>query len=186
MELYTTHSKQLLSQLRAENVKKKHSYSEIHISAPFTFTSPPLSGFMVCHFTVSQLFWQVSLKQELCFSSVPPQPVPPLAHTLQGYLKALEPLLPPEELSHTCRMVQEFGRPGGLGARLQKGLEKRARNTKNWVSELSVCVWEVSQVWEVDYGRSSCVLKSDSSTSYFMINQIVITQIRMLSNGFQK
>uniref|UniRef100_A0A3P8VSZ2 Carnitine O-acetyltransferase b n=1 Tax=Cynoglossus semilaevis TaxID=244447 RepID=A0A3P8VSZ2_CYNSE len=90
---------------------------------------------MVCHFTVSQLFWQVSLKQELCFSSVPPQPVPPLAHTLQGYLKALEPLLPPEELSHTCRMVQEFGRPGGLGARLQKGLEKRARNTKNWIAD---------------------------------------------------
>uniref|UniRef100_A0A8C6M411 Carnitine O-acetyltransferase b n=1 Tax=Nothobranchius furzeri TaxID=105023 RepID=A0A8C6M411_NOTFU len=79
---------------------------------------------------------QVSLRQEPCFfSSVPPQPVPPLTQTLQGYLKALEPLLPPEELSHTRRMVQEFGRPGGLGPHLQEGLEKRARRTKNWISD---------------------------------------------------
>uniref|UniRef100_A0A8C6LZN7 Carnitine O-acetyltransferase b n=1 Tax=Nothobranchius furzeri TaxID=105023 RepID=A0A8C6LZN7_NOTFU len=62
-------------------------------------------------------------------------PVPPLTQTLQGYLKALEPLLPPEELSHTRRMVQEFGRPGGLGPHLQEGLEKRARRTKNWISD---------------------------------------------------
>lgn len=70
----------------------------------------------------------------MCFSSsVPSQPVPPLAQTLQSYLKALEPLLPPEELNHTRRMVQEFGRAGGLGPRLQEGLEKRARHTRNWV-----------------------------------------------------
>uniref|UniRef100_A0A4W6E6U6 Carnitine O-acetyltransferase b n=1 Tax=Lates calcarifer TaxID=8187 RepID=A0A4W6E6U6_LATCA len=79
---------------------------------------------------------RVSLRQEPClFSSVPPQPVPPLAHTLQGYLRALEPLLPPEEIRHTRRMVQEFGRPGGLGARLQDGLERRARHTKNWITD---------------------------------------------------
>ncbi|XP_038580213.1 carnitine O-acetyltransferase b isoform X2 [Micropterus salmoides] len=78
---------------------------------------------------------RVSLRQELCFSSsVPSQPVPPLAQTLQGYLRALEPLLPPEELSHTQKMVQEFGRPGGLGAHLQKGLERRAKHTKNWIT----------------------------------------------------
>ncbi|XP_011479036.1 carnitine O-acetyltransferase isoform X2 [Oryzias latipes] len=79
---------------------------------------------------------RVSLRQEPCFfSSVPPQPVPPLAQTLQGYLKALEPLLPPEELSHTRRMVQEFSRPGGLGPHLQEGLERRARLTKNWITD---------------------------------------------------
>lgn len=83
---------------------------------------------------------QVSLRPERCFfSSVPPQPVPPLAQTLQSYLKALEPLLPPGELNHTRRMVQEFGRPGGLGAQLQEGLERRARQTKNWV-----CVYALS------------------------------------------
>lgn len=83
---------------------------------------------------------QVSLRPEPCFfSSVSPQPVPPLAQTLQGYLKALEPLLPREELNHTRRMVQEFGRPGGLGAQLQEGLERRARQTKNWV-RVRTCV----------------------------------------------
>lgn len=79
---------------------------------------------------------RVSLRPEGCsFSSVPPQPVPPLAQTLQGYLRALEPLLPPEELSHTRRIVQEFGRPGGLGSRLQEALERRARLSKNWISD---------------------------------------------------
>ncbi|XP_028248728.1 carnitine O-acetyltransferase b [Parambassis ranga] len=79
---------------------------------------------------------RVSWRQELCFfSSVPPQPVPPLTQTLQEYLRALEPLLPQEELNHTRRMVQEFGRPGGLGAQLQEGLERRARHTKNWISD---------------------------------------------------
>lgn len=79
---------------------------------------------------------RVSWRQEVCFlSSVPYQPVPPLAHTLQQYLKALEPLLPPDELNHTRRIVQEFGRRGGLGQKLQYGLEKRARSTKNWIAD---------------------------------------------------
>uniref|UniRef100_A0A672Z5W8 Carnitine O-acetyltransferase b n=1 Tax=Sphaeramia orbicularis TaxID=375764 RepID=A0A672Z5W8_9TELE len=76
------------------------------------------------------------IQQELCFfSSAPPQPVPPLAQTLQGYLRALEPLLPPEEINHTRRMVQEFGRPGGLGSQLQEELVKRAGHTRNWISD---------------------------------------------------
>lgn len=93
--------------------------------------------------------FQVSLRQELCFfSSVPSQPVPPLAQTLQGYLRALEPLLPPEELRHTRRMVQEFGRPGGLGAQLQEGLEKRVRHTRNWVCVCLITVGNVTDVTE--------------------------------------
>ncbi|CAL1583376.1 unnamed protein product [Knipowitschia caucasica] len=75
-------------------------------------------------------------QQQQCWSSsAPPQPVPPLSLTLQRYLQALEPLLPPDELSHSRRMVQEFGRPGGLGSRLQKGLEIRARHTRNWITD---------------------------------------------------
>ncbi|XP_026155629.1 carnitine O-acetyltransferase b [Mastacembelus armatus] len=86
--------------------------------------------------TCRSWLFRVSLKQEPCFfSSVPSQPVPPLAQTLQNYLRALEPLLPPEELNHTRRMVHEFSRPGGLGAQLQEGLERRARHTKNWISD---------------------------------------------------
>uniref|UniRef100_A0A672Z9S3 Carnitine O-acetyltransferase b n=1 Tax=Sphaeramia orbicularis TaxID=375764 RepID=A0A672Z9S3_9TELE len=88
----------------------------------------------VCSFSLVSL--QVSMRQELCFfSSAPPQPVPPLAQTLQGYLRALEPLLPPEEINHTRRMVQEFGRPGGLGSQLQEELVKRAGHTRNWISD---------------------------------------------------
>uniref|UniRef100_A0A8D3D7Z2 Choline/carnitine acyltransferase domain-containing protein n=1 Tax=Scophthalmus maximus TaxID=52904 RepID=A0A8D3D7Z2_SCOMX len=83
----------------------------------------------------SQVSWGQELRFSSSSSSVPPQPVPPLAHTLQGYLRALEPLLPADELSHTRRMVHEFGRPGGLGAQLQDGLERRARHSRNWISD---------------------------------------------------
>ncbi|KAG7457542.1 hypothetical protein MATL_G00228340 [Megalops atlanticus] len=79
--------------------------------------------------------FQVGLSQGVRFSSVPPQPVPPLAHTLEGYLRALEPLLPADELEHTRSKVQKFGAKGGLGERLQRGLERRARETHNWISD---------------------------------------------------
>jgi len=59
--------------------------------------------------------------------------VPPLAQTLQRYLRALEPLLPPDELEHTHRIVQKFGCSGGLGEKLQRELIKRAKHSHNWV-----------------------------------------------------
>uniref|UniRef100_A0A8C8IHG5 Choline/carnitine acyltransferase domain-containing protein n=1 Tax=Oncorhynchus tshawytscha TaxID=74940 RepID=A0A8C8IHG5_ONCTS len=71
-----------------------------------------------------------------CFSSlVPAQPVPPLAQTLQGYLRALEPLIPEEELVHTRKNIQKFCGEGGLGPQLQEGLERRARHSNNWISD---------------------------------------------------
>ncbi|KAM9414981.1 carnitine O-acetyltransferase b [Salvelinus alpinus] len=74
--------------------------------------------------------------QERCFSSsVPAQPVPPLAQTLQGYLRALEPLIPEEELVHTRKNIQKFCGEGGLGPQLQEGLERRARHSNNWISD---------------------------------------------------
>ncbi|XP_012686950.2 carnitine O-acetyltransferase b [Clupea harengus] len=69
------------------------------------------------------------------YYSVSPQPVPPLAQTLERYLRALEPLLPPDELTHTHKMVLQFGKEGGLGIRLQEGLENRARHSQNWISD---------------------------------------------------
>uniref|UniRef100_A0A4W5NWW7 Carnitine O-acetyltransferase b n=1 Tax=Hucho hucho TaxID=62062 RepID=A0A4W5NWW7_9TELE len=81
--------------------------------------------------------WVVSgSSQERCFSSsVPAQPVPPLAQTLQGYLRALEPLIPEEELVHTRKNIQKFCGEGGLGPQLQEGLERRARHSNNWISD---------------------------------------------------
>ncbi|XP_029591618.1 carnitine O-acetyltransferase b [Salmo trutta] len=72
--------------------------------------------------------------QERCFS-VPAQPVPPLAQTLQGYLRALEPLIPEEELVHTRKNIQKFCGEGGLGPQLQEGLERRAKHSNNWISD---------------------------------------------------
>uniref|UniRef100_A0A673NGP4 Carnitine O-acetyltransferase-like n=1 Tax=Sinocyclocheilus rhinocerous TaxID=307959 RepID=A0A673NGP4_9TELE len=73
--------------------------------------------------------------QQAHSSSVRPQPVPPLLQTLQRYLTALEPLLPPEELEHTRGIVQKFGCPGGLGENLQRELIKRAKHSHNWISD---------------------------------------------------
>ncbi|XP_051928524.1 carnitine O-acetyltransferase b [Hippocampus zosterae] len=79
---------------------------------------------------------RVTSRQELSMSTmVPPQPVPPLNQTLQAYMRGLEPLIPPEELAHTRRVMREFAKRGGLGAELQRGLEKRARNTENWITD---------------------------------------------------
>nr|XP_005993312.1 PREDICTED: carnitine O-acetyltransferase isoform X2 [Latimeria chalumnae] len=66
---------------------------------------------------------------------LPRLPVPPLQQTLERYLLALEPIISLEELDHTRGIVKEFGALGGVGERLQKGLERRARKNENWLSD---------------------------------------------------
>jgi hypothetical protein len=39
-----------------------------------------------------------------------------------------------DELDRTKNITAEFGRPGGVGEKLQKLLEKRAEEKDNWVS----------------------------------------------------
>ena len=66
-------------------------------------------------------------------SSLPKLPVPPLQQSLQKYLKAVRPLVNDEEFEKTSMAVREFGKKDGIGIKLQKALEERAKTHDNWV-----------------------------------------------------
>ena len=67
-------------------------------------------------------------------SSLPKLPVPPLHQSLEKYLRAIRPLVSDEEFEKTSKAVQEFGSKHGIGIKLQKALEERAKTHDNWVS----------------------------------------------------
>uniref|UniRef100_A0A8C2L0E5 Zgc:154046 n=1 Tax=Cyprinus carpio TaxID=7962 RepID=A0A8C2L0E5_CYPCA len=71
----------------------------------------------------------------IAYESLPKLPVPPLKQTCARYLASLEPLISEEEMTHTRELMDDFLRPGGVGERLQKSIERRARKTDNWLSD---------------------------------------------------
>ncbi|KAF2363289.1 Acyltransferase ChoActase/COT/CPT [Trinorchestia longiramus] len=66
---------------------------------------------------------------------VPKLPVPPLGHTLNWYQKHLQCLLTKEQMREVEDIVREFGKPGGLGEKLQEELIKRHDTMDNWIYE---------------------------------------------------
>lgn len=66
---------------------------------------------------------------------VPKLPVPALGHTLTWYLTHLRPVLRNEDYEETAKIVDEFGRPGGIGEKIQEELIKRHDTMDNWAYE---------------------------------------------------
>lgn len=87
-----------------------------------------------CHLVTPVSATRISGRYLTHQKGLPTLPVPPLHQTCERYITALEPITEVEELQHTKELVEEFQKAGGLGERLQRVLEKRARNTENWVS----------------------------------------------------
>jgi len=69
--------------------------------------------------------------------SLPRLPVPTLEETAARYLQTLKPLLSESELAHSKKAVEDFIKPGGVGAKLQEKLIARRErpDIKNWLAE---------------------------------------------------
>lgn len=76
----------------------------------------------------------VAAHRNLTQTKLPQMPVPPLKQTFDGYLSMLESIVTADELKHTTGLVEEFVKPEGVGEKLQRSLERKARAAENWVS----------------------------------------------------
>ncbi|CAG0880885.1 unnamed protein product [Cyprideis torosa] len=63
---------------------------------------------------------------------LPRLPVPPLQQTLRRYLEAIQAVVSQEAYQKTKAIVEEFGKPGGLGEEIQNELHKKRGREENW------------------------------------------------------
>lgn len=62
-------------------------------------------------------------------------PVAPLDQTLSRFQKTIPQFLSQDEWQTSQKVVADFGRPGGIGERLQALLEAKAQTTNNWLAD---------------------------------------------------
>lgn len=55
---------------------------------------------------------------------------------MADYIRALEPIVTPEQLQHTKKLVEEFVSPNGLGPKLHQYLLEKREAEENWASSL--------------------------------------------------
>ena len=70
--------------------------------------------------------------------SLPRLPVPDLQQTLTKYLRSLKALVDDDEYESNQKIVEEFGQVGGVGEKLNKIIQERAKTHDNWVSYLHI------------------------------------------------
>ena len=69
-------------------------------------------------------------------SNLPSLPLPLLADTLERYLLCLKAIVPEGQFDRSKAIVNEFGKHGGVGERLQEKLKILAENEENWVTKI--------------------------------------------------
>ncbi|ROI83840.1 Choline O-acetyltransferase [Anabarilius grahami] len=67
---------------------------------------------------------------------LPKVPVPDLQLTLDAYLRSVQHLVSETQLRKTKAVVETFGKPGGVGEKLQKQLLEKREKTENWVYDV--------------------------------------------------
>ena len=67
-------------------------------------------------------------------NELPHLPVPTLSSTFHKYLETLKPILTPEQLATSTKLVKEF-LDSDASTTLQSRLEQRAKETDNWLAD---------------------------------------------------